>query len=106
MTINGVMPTPVTRLRSELIFNPQTAGLLAQETLLLNPPRIPGVRAPFPIDWTAYLTSRVVPQSSAPTLKQLGYRPPPRLQLPPGTPPVAGIPVTPTTTPTSPRTPR
>jgi hypothetical protein len=97
--INGRTPTPVTHLRSELIFNPQTAGLLAQETLLLNPPHIPGVRAPFAISWTAYVTSRVVAQSSAPTLKQLGYRPPPPLHLPPTTsPPVLGVPVAPNAT--------
>jgi hypothetical protein len=82
-TLNGPKNTAVLHIRSELIFNPQTAGLLAQETLLLNPPHIAGVRSPFPTSWTAYLASRVVPQSSAPTLKQLGYRPPPRLPLPP-----------------------
>ncbi len=74
---SGEEATPVTHLRSELIFNPQTAGLLAQETLLLNPPPLPGVRPPFPTDWIAYLASRVVPRSSAPTLKQLGVQPPP-----------------------------
>jgi hypothetical protein len=84
-------------LRSELIFNPRSAALLAQETLVLNPPRISGVHAPFPTSWSAYLTSRVVPQSNAPTLKQLGYHPPPRQEPPPPTvitPPV-GIPGTP-----------
>jgi hypothetical protein len=95
-TINGPKNGAVVHLRSELIFNPTTAALLAQETLMLNPPHIPGVRAPFPTSWSAYLTSRVVPQANAPTLKQLGYQPPPRQELPPPTvitPPV-GIPGT------------
>jgi hypothetical protein len=108
-TINGPTNGPGVHLRSELIFNPQTAGLLAQETLLLNPPHIPGVQAPFPTSWTAYLSSRVVPQSNAPTLKQLHYRPPPRPVLPPPTlssPPVGfsgttATTTTPTTTTTS-----
>jgi hypothetical protein len=100
-TVSGPRTGPVVHLRSELIFDPRTAGLLAQETLLLDPPRLPGVRAPFPTSWTAYLTSRVVPQSNAPTLKQLHYRPPPRPVLPPptlSTPPV-GVPGATTTTP-------
>lgn len=103
LTINGPRTGSVERIRSELIFNPQTAWLLAQETLLLNPPQIPGVRAPFPTSWTAYLSSRIVPKSNAPTLKQLHYRPPPRPVLPPPTrssPPV-GFPGTTTTTPST-----
>lgn len=105
-TINGPKNGALVHLRSELIFNPHTAGLLAQETLMLNPPRIPGVRAPFPTSWTAYLTSRVVPQSNAPTLRQLGYRPPRRQALPPtiASPPAVGFPGTPTTTVTAPPT--
>lgn len=95
-TINGPENGALVYLRSELIFNPSTAALLAQETLMLNPPHIPGVRAPFATTWSAYLTSRVVPQSNAPTLKQLGYRPPPRQELPPPTvvTPAVGIPGT------------
>jgi len=95
-TINGPQNGALVHLRSELIFNPSTAALLAQETLMLNPPHIPGVRAPFATTWSVYLTSRVVRQSNAPTLKQLGYHPPPRPELPPPTvitPPV-GIPGT------------
>ncbi|MGB8880874.1 MAG: hypothetical protein WCD11_31535, partial [Solirubrobacteraceae bacterium] len=102
-TINGPATGAMVRLRSELIFNPSTSALLAQETLLLDPPPIPGVRAPFPTNWSVYLTSRVVPQSNAPTLKQLGYHPPPQRQLPPPTvisPPV-GIPGTSATTTTT-----
>jgi hypothetical protein len=102
-TIGGPRTAAVVHVRSELIFNAQTAGLLGQETLLLNPPHIPGVRAPFATSWTAYLTSRVVPQSSAPTLKQLGYRPPPRIPLPPPTvsAPTVGFPGAKTTTTTA-----
>lgn len=105
-TIDGPKAVAFIHLRSELIFNPHTAGLLAQETLLLDPPHIPGVRAPFPTSWTAYVTSRVVPQSSAPTLKQLGYRPPPRLPLPPPTvsSPAVGFPGAQATTVTAPPT--
>jgi hypothetical protein len=104
-TINGPKNGGVVHLRSELIFNPATTALLAQETLMLNPPRIPGVRPPFPTSWSAYLTSRVVPQSNAPTLKQLHYHPPPTPELPPPSvisPPV-GIPGRPAATTTTTR---
>jgi hypothetical protein len=102
-TVNGPKNTAVLHIRSELIFNPQTAGLLAQETLLLNPPHIPGVRPPFLTSWSVYLTSRVAPQSSAPTLKQLGYRPPPHIPLPPPSlsTPAVGVPGSSTTTTTT-----
>ena len=102
-TINGPKNGGVVHLRSQLIFNSGTTALLAQETLMLNPPRVSGVRAPFPTSWTAYLTSRVVPQSNAPTLKQLGYHPPPTAELPPPrlfSPPV-GIPGRPAATTTT-----
>ena len=100
LTPNGNQPNPVTHVRSELVFNPDTAALLAQETLLLNPPRLPGVRPPFATSWTAYLASRVVPQSSAPTLKALGLSPTRHNSglPPPKSPPVPGTFVTPGTT--------
>jgi hypothetical protein len=83
----GVMNTAAPELREELIFDPQTAALLAQETLLLNPPHIPGLPSPLATNWTAYTSSRAVPQATTPTSTQLGLNPshtPPPVRLPQG----------------------
>jgi hypothetical protein len=73
----GPRSTTDSRLRAEVIFDQRSAALLAQETFLLNPPSIARVQAPLAIRWSAYLTSRIVSGSSAPTLKQLGLPPQP-----------------------------
>jgi hypothetical protein len=61
----------VLRTRSELIFDPRTMALLASETVLLEPSRIAGIDAGYPVTWTAYLASRAVSAASVPTLREL-----------------------------------
>lgn len=54
-------------VRYELIFDPQTSGLLAEQTIVLETSKY----EPFPpgsvIDWTAYLASGIVDSDSATT---------------------------------------
>lgn len=57
--------------RHELIFDPTTKALLADETVLLTSTRVPGIGAGYPVSWTAYLSSRAV------AVKQVKITPPP-----------------------------
>lgn len=46
--------------RTELIYDPSTAALLASETVLLSRTQIPGVGPGFALNWTAYEQSHAV----------------------------------------------
>jgi len=59
------------RTRAELIFDPDTMALLASETVLLQPSRIAGISAGYPVAWTAYVASRAVRASSVPAMRDL-----------------------------------
>jgi hypothetical protein len=72
-------------LRNEWIFDPQTKGLLASETLLLKASPTPGIGIGYPTTWTAYVTSKAVPAATVPPVAppscppgsvQLGLGPP------------------------------
>jgi hypothetical protein len=57
----GGLPT-----RVELIFDPATMALLASETVLLEPSRIPGISTGYPLTWIAYESSHAVSASWVP----------------------------------------
>jgi hypothetical protein len=68
----------------ELIFDPRTSDLLAELTIPLHPRHLAGVTAATMVDWTAYLSTAVVPRSAVPTLRQLKLGASPRRVSAPG----------------------
>jgi hypothetical protein len=65
-SVSGVLTVHELPQRHELIFNPRTDALLADETVLGGRTAIAGVGPGYPVSWTAYTTSKAVAASTAP----------------------------------------
>lgn len=61
-------PTSRWRLEVEYIFNPHTYAFLAEGSTLISPTSVQGVGTGFHLDWRAYISTKIVPQSTLPPL--------------------------------------